>query len=207
MRKVNRKFANLIEDYKCGKFTYADLARRHGISLATVFNWIRRSGLPRHGRGRRPLTEPTPNHQHILRLVREMGVSKTAKVVGVTKQRVHNVVTRWAPGLKGPRRSKKAMTHVPRQRRPRKQIVVSFRLSTEEWDRLASAIPKVTARKWSSGKQARAFVLQRIAGLNPTHTTSSDVSALVPTADAGISDGEPPQAHGECNHERMLAPG
>ena len=119
-------------------------------------------GLPMRQRGRRALNGPTLEHQRILALVKTEGISGTARQVGVSKQWICYVVKKWAPGLKGPPRPSKASKASPRIRRPRRTVIVSFRLSNDEWNLLLSS-NFITVKHNMSGRQkARAILLHHI---------------------------------------------
>src|SRR5437016_5067400 len=110
-------------------------------------------GLPMRQRGRRALIEPTLEHQRILDLVKAQGIAGTARRVGVSKQWVCYLVKKWAPGLKRPPRPSKAVNASPLIRRPRRTVIVSFRLSNDEWNLLLSSNTIAMERNMSPGER------------------------------------------------------
>ena len=74
--------------------------------------------------------QPTEDHVRIIELVRVHGVSKTALQIGRSRQRVHQVISRWAPELKKFKLNRMSEPVAKRVRLPRRNIVVSFRIGT-----------------------------------------------------------------------------
>jgi hypothetical protein len=151
-----------LVDCICSDHTAKAIADRHSIHQSVLSYWSQRLGLPKRRRGRRVLLRPTLEHQRILKLVGEHGIAKTARRVGVSKQRIFQIVCRWAPQLSRRPTFVKAVTLPPRQRRPPRKIVVSFRISTDEWQRLLAATPISGESGMSGCHKARAIVLHHI---------------------------------------------
>jgi hypothetical protein len=63
-------------------------------------------------------------------------MAEAARRTGVSRQRVYEVVSRWAPELKGRRPAPKTASIANRERRAPRSIIVSFRVSALEWQRL-----------------------------------------------------------------------
>lgn len=139
-----------------------DIAREHGFTAGVLSYWARKFGLPLRRRGRRPLLQPTSVGQRILELVRAHGISETARLARTSKQRVHQIVSRWEPELKGHRKAPKSLERPQRERRPPRTVVVSFRISTEEWLRLSASEVTSAGLGLSAYEKAREIVLKFI---------------------------------------------
>lgn len=85
----------VVEEFQTGQFTQAVLARRHGVSPASVCNWVRT--LPRQPgkRGRKAHTAPTLGQQEMLRDVCTETFQAVATRHGVSRQFVHHLAKRW----------------------------------------------------------------------------------------------------------------
>jgi hypothetical protein len=118
----------------------------------------------RQGSGRRALIQPTEAHSRIIELVRTHGISKTARQIGRSRQRVHQVISRWAPELKKSKLKQISEPVVKRIRPPRRNVVISFRISGDQWCRLAQVDIDTGKGRLSVYKKARAIVLN---SLNP----------------------------------------
>jgi hypothetical protein len=72
------------------------------------------------------------------------------------------VVKKWAPGLKGPQKPSKVVSKSPRNRGPRRAVVVSFRLSIVEWNQLLASKIIGDEQNLSGRQKARAILLRHI---------------------------------------------
>ena len=137
----------------------SQIAREHSYTATALAYWIHKLGLPRRRRGRRVLLVPTEQHRRIIALAREHGAAEAARHAGVSKQRISQIVLRWAPELRGRRRVRKIVA-LPRPKRgsPR-NIIVSFRISSDEWQRLLSTEPTAEEVGLLGFEKARAIVL------------------------------------------------
>lgn len=142
----------------CSGDTAQAVARRYCIHPSMLSHCRRAVGLPMRRRGRRPLPQPTSEHQRILELVKSNGISGTARCVGLSKQWICYVVKKWAPGLKGPQKTKKIVNE-PRKRGPRRTVIISFRVSVGEWNQLLSSKNIADQTKLSGRQKARAILL------------------------------------------------
>jgi len=139
------------------------IAQRYSLAASALHYWGKRVGLPMRQRGRRVLLEPTPRHARILELVRAHGIAEAARRVGISRQRAHAIICRWEPALRG-RRPAIRLTVLPRrERRPPRNIVVSFRISTDDWERLLAATPVDGEGETSGFAKARAIVLSHLS--------------------------------------------
>jgi hypothetical protein len=152
----------------------AEIAADAGYTAPAVLYWIRKLGLRRRRRGCRPLIKPTAAHQQVLELVRNHGMVEAALRTGISRQRVYEVVSRWAPELKVRRRVPKVASVPKRERRAPRSIIVSFRISAEEWQRLHDSQPTTNTPGLSGCAKARAIVLHQL-GLS-----SATVAAITP---------------------------
>jgi len=152
-----------LVDLACSDETAKAIAERYALTASFVHYWGKRVGLPKRQRGRRMLLEPTPRHARILELVRAHGITEAARRVGISRQRAHAVVCRWEPALRG-RRPVVKLTVLPRpERHPPRVVVVSFRISTGDWERLLNATPVGGEGEMSGFAKARAIVLSHLA--------------------------------------------
>lgn len=81
--------------YKSGRFNQTELARRHEVCIATVSNWIRKSGCSRGSRGRPEFEKPTARQQEMLRQVWTDTYDVVAGRFGVSKQYINQLAQRW----------------------------------------------------------------------------------------------------------------
>ena len=142
------------------------ISQRYSLAASALHYWGKRIGLPMRQRGRQVLLEPTPRHARILELVRSHGITEAARRVGISRQRAHAIVCRWEPALRG-RRAVVKLAVLPRaERRPPRNIVVSFRISTDDWERLLAVTPVDGEGETSGFAKARAIVLSHLAAPN-----------------------------------------
>ena len=152
-----------LVDLACSDHTAKEIAKRYAFEPSALHYWGKRIGLPMRQRGRHALLEPTPKHARILELVRSHGITEAARRVGISRQRVHAIVCRWEPALRG-RRPAIRLTVLPRpERRPPRNIVVSFRISTDDWEQLLAATPVDGEGETSGFAKARAIVLSHLS--------------------------------------------
>ena len=153
-----------LVDLVCSDNTAKVVAERYSLNPSSLHFWSKRVGLPLRQRGRRSSLEPTAKNARILKFVRAHGITGAARRIGLSKQRVYWVVCRWEPELRGRRSTVKPMV-VPRpSRSPARNIIVCFRISTDEWQRLLTAAPVDGENKKSGFSKARAIVLKYISG-------------------------------------------
>jgi hypothetical protein len=153
----------LVDSVCCGNDTAKAIAEKYGLHPSFLSNCRRAVGLPKCQRGRRALIHPTLEHQRILDLVRTDGISGTARKVGLSKQRVFSLVKRWTPGLKGLRPPSKTVSSPRRNHSPRRMVVVSFRLSSDEWNQLLTLRTVAGGQNMSGCQVARAILLHHIS--------------------------------------------
>jgi hypothetical protein len=152
-----------LVDMMCSDHTAKAIANRYSLKSSAFQYWARRIGLPMRQRGRRARPRPTAQHARILDLVREHGIAGTARQVGVSRQRVHQIVCRWEPGLRRRAAEPKLKVLRPPKRRAPRNIVVSFRISTDEWERLLETRSYGGKSQMSGFAKARAIVLSHIS--------------------------------------------
>lgn len=151
-----------LTDLVCSEITAKAVADHYALAPSAVHYWARRLGLPERQRGRRPSTRPNSRLQRILDMVRVEGIAGAARRAGISRQRVFQIVCRWEPELKGRRIGGKVIK-LEQPRRPRRNIVVSFRISTDEWQKLLATECGSDRRKMSGFAKARAIVLGHLA--------------------------------------------
>jgi len=132
----------------------------------------------RPGSGRRALVQPTEDHSRIIELVRVQGTSKTALQIGRSRQRVHQVISRWAPELKKSKPNPVSKPVVERVRPPGRNVIISFRISRDEWRRLAKLEIDVGKGRTSVFKKARALVLNSLEREAPDTNGLLETEAL-----------------------------
>jgi hypothetical protein len=152
-----------VRDYLLTDRPLKDIAAANSYTVPAVLYWVRKLGLERRRRGRRALLQPTPEHQHVLELVRKHGISEAARRTGVSKQRVHELICRWAPELRGRRAARQKLVRPVRKRRVPRNIIVSFRITSEDWQRLNKSEIKCNKADVSGFGKARAIVLDYLS--------------------------------------------
>jgi len=164
-----------LVDLACSDETATVIAERYALTVSFIHYWGKRVGLPERQRGRRMLLEPTARHARILELVRAHGVTEAARRVGISRQRAHAVVCRWEPALRG-RRPVVKLTVLPRpERHPPRVVVVSFRISAGDWERLLNATPVGGEGEMSGFAKARAIVLRYLSTPGDDESGSANV--------------------------------
>jgi hypothetical protein len=172
MRKL-RTNANLnetIDDYLNSDLKVVEIAQKHHVSVATLSAWIEASGVPRRSRGRMPLANPSEHSQRILDYAAGHGFSKAAQHFNISKQMVSSLAKRWA--VRPPKRLTQAtpngtdLRDKNRERKPPRDLVVSFRLRASELSLLSASLPEsVTLSTKSPHKLVRAAIFQRLENL------------------------------------------
>jgi hypothetical protein len=175
---------NGLKAYLLTNRTLAEIAKQHSCTAAALLHWVRKLGLPNRKRGRRVDLQPTETHLRVIGLVRKFGAAETARRQGVSRQRISKVVCRWAPELKGRKRSEKPSNKPPPKPRERRTIIISFRLSKHEWQSLQSIslMPKVL--RSSGAKKARAIVLKYLMRSNSSVVDPTRGSTEFPSTSA-----------------------
>jgi hypothetical protein len=180
------RLVSALIDYVCSSDTAGEIAHRYAFHKSLLSYWSRRVGLPLRQRGRRNLLVPTPKHLRILEIVRAHGRAEAARQVGLSRQRVHQIVCEWAPELKG-RRLCGNLVPLPRPKRcPARKIIVSFRLSTDEWQLLQTSRSATSELSMSGFEKARAIVLNHLVSLNDDNNKPGK-AAEIPVTDTSIT--------------------
>jgi transposase len=174
-----------LVDSVCTDDTEKAIAKRYSVHQSTLSYWGRKVGLPRRRRGRRSLLQPTSEHKRILDLVHNYGISEAARRAGISKQRISQIVCRWAPELKGRRRARKIVARPRPKRRSPRNIIVSFRISTDEWQRLLATEPTLEEAGLSGFGKARAIVLEHLA---PADGDGNGLRAATPAPATGTQN-------------------
>ena len=140
------------------------LAEKFGTSPSAIIYQARKAGVPGRKRGRPALLNPTAKHEQIFELVRNYYMAEAARQAGVSRQYVFSLIRHRAPELIKHRTKKNTTNPSPcRQHRPRRHIVVSFRLSDNELNRLRNVNIRSVKPVKSLFDKARAIVLQKIS--------------------------------------------
>jgi transposase-like protein len=132
--KINiTKIPVVIEEYKSDQYTNPELADRHGVSLSTILNWVRQSGVPRKRPGLRPQEKPSPTNRQIIELSSQFNGNEIARRFGVSRQRVHQVLDRWKHlRPERPRLVCPSIEKVRKEHREVRSEIVSFRLTSDQ---------------------------------------------------------------------------
>jgi hypothetical protein len=133
------------------------------------------------------MVAPTRQHCYIIELVRQHGCAGAAQRAGISKQRVFQILCRWAPELKGRRPARKIVALPPRKRRSTRNIIVSFRISTDEWHRLLATELHSNTVGLSGFEKARAIVLNYL-GQSGGDSGAPAQASPAPTQDAQSLD-------------------
>jgi transposase len=165
MKTISPKFAVAMQEYQSGQFTNQALAARHGVSLSTIHHWIRRAGVPRKPHGPHPLEEPSPTHRKIIELSAELTGYEIARRLGLSPQRVYQVLTRWEH-LRPQRSQPPAKTVVAPVRKPRRELrskIVAFRLTAPQADQVRATLMSLGfGNRLSNGSACRAVLLSAV---------------------------------------------
>src|SRR6266498_2284482 len=86
------KFAAVIGN---PELTYAEIAKKLKISIATVCVWTKSLSLPPRRRGRRRQIEPSVRNQALLLTARTTSPGRAAAQFKISKQRVSKLMRRW----------------------------------------------------------------------------------------------------------------
>jgi transposase len=202
MRMINPKLPLVIEEYTSSHFTVPELAARHQVSLPTIAKWVRQSGVPRRPRGRRPLAQPTATHQRVIELSAGLNGQEVSKQVGLSRQRVHQILHRWKylrPGHAGiPIRP--AAKPLREKRREVRSQIVSFRLTGQQADRV-----RATLMTWGLGNRVSSSCACRavlLAAVGLGRSALPNNGATTSLASQGHPENQGPvPSHDGANHD------
>lgn len=177
MKTISSKSLIAVQEYQSGQFSNQALAVRYGVSLSTIYHWIRRSGIPRRPPGRRPLEQPTPKHHQMIELSAQLPCSEIAHQFGVSRQCVHQVLTRWAHlRPQRPVPAKPAAVLKPQTLRDLKEHIITFRLTAPQTDQVRATLKSCgIGNRLSDGAACRAVLLAAL-GLGKFQLANSGVS-------------------------------
>jgi len=156
-----------IKQYRGSHRTVTDIAKRHNISVSQLSAWVGEGGIPRRPRGPRRLKNPSIRSRGILQYAISHGFSKAANRFCVSRQHISSLARRW--GIAARKRVTKTVFHdgglvfEKRRRRPRREVVISFRLRADELIALRASLPQsITQTATSSHRLVRAAVLAHL---------------------------------------------
>jgi transposase len=181
MKLDHAHFRDAIRDYRTGTFTYHQLAKKHGVSPATICLWIRRAGLQPPPRGRPPFEKPTATHQKIIQIASTLTGEEIAQKLGVSRQRVNKVLHRWQQFRPPPlsRRSDQSRPKAPRV--GTKDQVICFRITTPVVERVQAILHALGLRRRQSNNEAcRAVLLMALERGGPGWGSSSESRPVSP---------------------------
>lgn len=88
--------AKVLRDYQNPVFRTAHIAKKYGISAATITTWVKRAGLQLRSRGRKMQEVPTDYQLTVIRYAKATSMPKAAEHFGLKKQQVFRWVHRWS---------------------------------------------------------------------------------------------------------------
>ncbi len=151
-------------------------------TISSIMYWAGKLKLPGRQRGRHALLAPTPDQKRVIRLFREFGAAEAARRSAKSRQRIYQIIGRWAPELMTQRTLyNNRRTPWPERRVPRCNVI-AFRITADELRRLLAATPTSSAARFSANAKARAIVLAHI-------TPPTDIGPEPPEASASSAAG------------------
>ena len=127
-------------------------------------------------RGRRCLTEPSEVHQKMIELSKSLTASEIARHFEVSRQRVHQIFRRWSylcPKRVIVSKSKVAVPVEPR--RERREVIVCFRLTSQQVEDAKELLGGLGIRKEISHNAACRAVL--LIAMNSLFSNSNAANA------------------------------
>jgi hypothetical protein len=152
-----------LKRYLLSSLPLAAIANEQLCTVSGLVYWIRKLELPRRRRGRRLLLKPTVEHERVLALVREYGAVEAARRAVVSRQRVYQILSRWAPEWKRHWIPRKPTRRPRRRRHALPTVVVSFRITVSEWELLLATQPPSGQFNLSGFAKARWIVRDFLA--------------------------------------------
>lgn len=153
-----------------------EIAKKHSCTISALVYRATKLGFPTRRRGRRVLLAPAAAHNRVIALVREYGVAEAARRASLSRQRVYQILYRWAPEWKGRWPLQDAMRQQPPKRRTTRSVVIAFRLTRDEWKSLQATKPSSGASDLSANEWAREVVLRHLATATGTGCASAQDS-------------------------------
>ena len=159
MKKLNPKFGLVVEEIQSRRFSNAELAQRHQVSRSTITCWTKKAGLPLKRRGRLCLAEPNAVQREMIDLSNSLKRTQIARCFNISKQRVHQVLKRWAHLLPKPI-VKPATAPPPLPQREVRERIICFRLTSRQVERAYDFLcEEGLAKRVSAGAACRAVFL------------------------------------------------
>ena len=87
--------AQVLADYQNRALTTDDIAKKYGVSIATVTVWAKKAGLCLRSRGRWTPVLPSDRHAKIIELAKTLTYREVGERMNLHKQAVHRIVKRW----------------------------------------------------------------------------------------------------------------
>jgi hypothetical protein len=142
----------ILREYQDPEQTLRAIAEEHGVSVFRVTWLARRGGLQLRGRGRKASTAPSARHLEILEAVREATMAEVGSRYGCSKQRVFQVVDRWRDWMArdecpAPMPDSEPEHRAQLQKKPARELIISFRLASSEADALLSVLDCMGLRR------------------------------------------------------------
>ena len=175
-----------LKEYLLNDKPLIQIAAEYFYTPSALTYWARKLGLPERPRGRPLLLKPTEDHKRVITLARQHGVAEAARREGISAQRVSQIVSRWAPELKGKRISRIVVPLARPMRRPTRKIIVSFRLSAAEWGRLLNTQLTTDEENLSDFEKARAILLHYLDSTGGNGVEAAQAAPAPETASAEV---------------------
>lgn len=153
MRKLNPKFGVVTKEIQSRRFSNAELAQRHQVSRSTITYWTKKAGLPLKRRGRSCLAEPNAAQREVIELSKSLKQTQIAQRFNISKQRVQQILKRWAHLLPKPIVNPTAPPSQLPQREVRERIIC-FRLTSRQVERAYDFLSELGVNKGVSDNAA-----------------------------------------------------
>jgi transposase-like protein len=165
MRTRNPHFKVAVTELQSGRVTNSELARRYGVTPATISQWAKSIGLSPRRRGRRPMERPNAKHCEIIELAGVWNGSAIARHFGVSRQRVHQILKRWSHprrvGIRIPDHTHSSTRSEPR--RDLRERIICFRLTSRQLERAIELLSDLGFHtRMSNNAACRALLLSAL---------------------------------------------
>jgi Homeodomain-like domain len=146
------------------------IAAKFGLSPASLILQAREAQIKGRKRGRRRLLQPKSTHLRIIKMYRKSSGHTIAKRLGLSPQRVYNVLKRWDHLFLKPvvRSTSCSAQSLPQTKRDLRDTIVSFRLTAKEIESVKGLLRDLgLSRQLSKGRACRIVFLALLSGYRP----------------------------------------
>lgn len=156
--------------YSEGELRLVEIAERYGVSPSAISMRAKQLGLKPRARGRWRLGAPVGKQQQVLTLLAQNTQASVARRLGVTRQRIHQIVRRWPSHVS--KQHVEDIEVVPPQREPHPHVI-SFRLSTKantslKWARKSLGLSALASRNQVARAIVNNFLMAHERNFNST---------------------------------------